>query len=167
MLASAVVRSMLTALGAASAAVAMFLLQWPLSPIELALYDRNLRWFWAEKSAPREIVIVSIDSPSLEALGPFPWPRAHHAAVIERLAQDGAKAIGVDIGFFEPDGNDPRNDELLVRATAEAGSVVYPVRLDEIEDACPAYGDRRRLPSGVQRIRLLGGDRADTRRGPS
>jgi CHASE2 domain-containing sensor protein len=126
---------MLAGLAAASVSLTLYFLDWPLSPIELGLYDANLRWFWVETSPPPEIVIVAIDTPSLKALGPFPWPRKHHAAVIERVARDGAKAIGVDIGFFEPDGNDPRNDEILIQATADAGNVVLPMLVEEAEDA--------------------------------
>lgn len=139
------VKGILPGFAAACVALTLYFLRSPLSPIELALYDGNFRWFWVETSAPPEIVIVSIDSPSLDALGPFPWPRKRHADVIERVARGGAKAIGVDIGFFEPDGKDPRNDELLIRATAEAGSVVYPTLLEEIEDA----GERRVQPLRV------------------
>ncbi len=135
-------KEILAGLAAALVSLSLYVLDGPLSPVELALYDLNFRWFRVEKAPPSEIVIVAIDSPSLEAVGPFPWPRARHAAVIERLAREGAKAIGVDIGFFEPDGKDPRNDELLVRSTAEAGSVVFPMLLDEIEGA----GERRIQP---------------------
>ncbi|HEY7699913.1 MAG TPA: CHASE2 domain-containing protein [Vicinamibacteria bacterium] len=126
---------MLAGLAAASVSLTLYFLDWPLSPIELGLYDANLRWFWVETSPPHEIVIVAIDTPSLKALGPFPWPRKHHAAVIERVARGAAKAIGVDVGFFEPDGDDPRNDELLTQAAADAGNVVFPMVFEEIEDA--------------------------------
>jgi len=103
MLGSSTVKGILAGLGASFVAFALFFLRWPLSGMELAFYDRNFQWFWAEPSAPSEIVIVSIDSPSLDALGSFPWPRAHHATVIREVARGGARAIGVDIGFFKPD----------------------------------------------------------------
>jgi CHASE2 domain-containing sensor protein len=151
------VKGILAGLGGSFVALTLFFLRWPLSGIELALYDRNFQWFWAEPSAPSEIVIVSIDSPSLDALGPFPWPRAHHAAVIREVAGDGAKAIGVDIGFFEPDRYDPVNDQRLIQATADAGNVVYPMVFE-----VPPVGGDRRLLLGIQRIRLLARDRADT-----
>lgn len=65
MLGSSPVKGNLAGLGASFVAITLFFLRWPLSGIELALYDRNFQWFWAEPSAPSEIVIVSIDSPSL------------------------------------------------------------------------------------------------------
>ncbi len=129
------VKGILAGLGASLIALTLFFLRWPLSGIELALYDRNFQWFWAEPSAPSEIVIVAIDSASLDTLGEFPWPRAHHAAVIREVARDGAKAMGVDIGFFGPDRYDPVNDQRLIQATAEAGNVVYPMAFEEYEDA--------------------------------
>lgn len=146
MLASFAVKGILVGLGASIIALTLFFLRWPLSGVELALYDRNFQWFWAERSPPREIVIVAIDVPSLDKLGPFPWPRAHHAAVIRELAGNGAKAIGVDIGIFEPDRFDPQNDRQLIQATADAGSVIYPMVFEEFEQA----GRRR-----VQAIRPL------------
>jgi len=135
MLGSSPVKGILAGLGASVIALTLFFLRWPLSGIELALYDRNFQWFWAEPSAPSEIVIVSIDSASLDALGSFPWPRAHHAAVIREVARGGARAIGVDIGFFQPDRYDPLNDQQLIQATADAGNVVFPMVFEEFEDA--------------------------------
>lgn len=56
------------------------------------------------------------------------------------MARGGAKAIGVDIGFFEPDRYDALNDQKLIQATAEAGNVVYPMVFEELED-----GGRKRV----------------------
>ena len=46
------------------------------------LYD-SLRRLTPLPVDPR-IVLVTIDAPSLEALGPWPWPRSVHADLIER-----------------------------------------------------------------------------------
>ena len=59
-----------------------------------------------------------------------------------RSPQNGAKVIGVDIGFFEPDREVPENDRALAEATREAGNVVYPVVIDVLENRTR----KRRLP---------------------
>lgn len=99
--------------------------------IEYQLYDRNIRAS-ASEQAPPNIVIVAVDQPSLATLGSWPWPRAFHAEILRGIARNGAKVIGVDIGFFEPDRRDPDNDFQLIEATREAGNVIYPVIMERI-----------------------------------
>jgi adenylate cyclase len=58
----------------------------------------------AEGAALTDVVIVDVDEKSLAELGQFfRWPRYYHAAVIDSLAAGGARAIGFDILFPEPD----------------------------------------------------------------
>jgi adenylate cyclase len=52
-----------------------------------------------------ETVIVAIDEKSLSELGRWPWPRTVIAKLIEVLKGYGAKAVGFDIVFAEPDAN--------------------------------------------------------------
>jgi two-component system, OmpR family, phosphate regulon sensor histidine kinase PhoR len=100
--------------------------------LEYQLYDADFR-MGPVSSTPPEIVIVGIDQPSLLRLGSWPWPRAYHAEALRQIKANGAKVIGVDMGFFEPDRRDPVNDEELVAATREAGNVIYPVILEQVE----------------------------------
>lgn len=68
-------------------------------------------WIWDEmvRSKPREydpglkVRIVDIDEASLAAHGQWPWPRARIARLIETLHGYGARAVGFDIIFAEPD----------------------------------------------------------------
>jgi len=55
------------------------------------------------KKPSGQVVIVDIDNKSLEAFGQWPWPRAEIAQVIRTLKEDGARVIGFDIVFAEPD----------------------------------------------------------------
>ena len=89
------------------------------------LYDLDARLL--SRSPPPQIAIVAIDEESLSALGRWPWPRRVHAQMIERLTQAGAKVIGMDILFAEPDVHDPDGDALLARAIRAHGRVVLPV----------------------------------------
>jgi adenylate cyclase len=52
-----------------------------------------------------ETVIAAIDEKSLSELGRWPWPRTTIARLVDRLKGYGAKAVGFDIVFSEPDQN--------------------------------------------------------------
>ncbi len=52
-----------------------------------------------------ETFIVTIDEKSLSELGRWPWPRTTIAALTEKLKELGAKVVGFDIVFAEPDEN--------------------------------------------------------------
>lgn len=55
------------------------------------------------------IIIVDIDEKSLARLGQWPWPRDVVARLVTRLAEQGAKVIGLDMMFIEPDRTSPKN----------------------------------------------------------
>lgn len=65
-----------------------------------------------------DIVIIGVDEESLAELGAWPFPRRHHAELLQRLHQ--AKAIGFDILFSEP----TIEDEQFSAAIAAAPPVV-------------------------------------------
>ena len=50
-----------------------------------------------------ETVIATIDEKSLSELGRWPWPRTTIARLIDTLSAHGAKVVGLDIVFAEPD----------------------------------------------------------------
>ncbi len=52
-------------------------------------------------------VIVSVDEKSLQAYGQWPWPRYRVAQLLEKLAQSGAAAVGIDALFAERDRSSP------------------------------------------------------------
>jgi adenylate cyclase len=52
-----------------------------------------------------ETVIAVIDEKSVNELGRWPWPRTTIARMVEQLKAGGAKAVGFDIIFSEPDIN--------------------------------------------------------------
>lgn len=99
-----------------------------LSRVDNLLYDLGQRL--QARAAPEDIVIVAIDEDSLSKLGRWPWSRRLHAALIDRLHADGARVIGVDLIFSEPDAADQPADALLAGAIQRAGNVVLPVLLE-------------------------------------
>ena len=88
------------------------------------IYDTQLGW-WS-RPAPPDVVIVAIDEESLNALGRWPWPRHLHAELVDRLTDAGAKAVGLDILFAEPDRN-PGADRLLGQSIARNRRTALPV----------------------------------------
>ena len=85
--------------------VALFIVGTPvLDAIELNWLDLRFRTRGA--IAPTTtVVLAAIDEKSLEAEGRWPWPRSKLAALVDALSRDGARTIGFDIAFAEPDQN--------------------------------------------------------------
>ncbi len=67
------------------------------------------------------VVVVSIDERSLDEEGRWPWPRSKMARLIRAIGARGAKCIGLDIGFFEPDDRLPVQALLELAQQAQAG----------------------------------------------
>ncbi|MEW6668270.1 MAG: adenylate/guanylate cyclase domain-containing protein [Thermodesulfobacteriota bacterium] len=83
----------------------LFLLGIPiLDMVELKTYDLRFLSRGVEKPTP-EVVLAVIDEKSVESVGRWPWPRSKLASLVEALSREGAKAIGFDIVFSEPDEN--------------------------------------------------------------
>jgi adenylate cyclase len=49
------------------------------------------------------IVIVTIDDFSIDALGKWPWPRSYHGYLLDALTLAGAKAVAFDLILSEPE----------------------------------------------------------------
>ncbi len=89
-----------------------------------AVYDLSVA---AQHHAPSdEIVIVAIDDPSISAIGRWPWRRWVLADLIDRIAADAPRVIGVDVILSEPDTLHPEDDRALARSMARAGNIVLP-----------------------------------------
>lgn len=99
------------------------------SRIDKVIYDTAQQH--TNRDIPADIVLVTIDEQSLSTLGRWPWSRRMHAQLIERLHADGAKVIGLDVMFAEPQLDDPQADRLLATAMGKAGNVVLPVVIEK------------------------------------
>jgi len=84
--------------------VFMFIEPVLLETVELKTLD--LRFKSRGTMKPHDAVVLAvIDEKSLNKEGRWPWPRSKIARLIDYLSNDGAKVIGFDIGFLEPDEN--------------------------------------------------------------
>ena len=72
----------------------------PLDSLELKLYDLRAK-MRANRQVGDEIVIVAVDDPSIQQVGPWPWPRGYMAQLVDQLSESEAKVIALDV--FYPD----------------------------------------------------------------
>ena len=77
--------------------------------IELKAYDFKVS-SRGERPVSNQVVIVAIDEKSLKQEGRWPWPRTVMARLIDRLAEAGVGAIGLDVLFPEKDTYVPFRD---------------------------------------------------------
>ncbi|HEU5138264.1 MAG TPA: EAL domain-containing protein [Steroidobacteraceae bacterium] len=71
-----------------------------LQPLENAMVDARARLLMREVRS--DIVIVGIDAASLAALDQWPWPRRHHAKLLEELTRADPASVFLDIDFSSP-----------------------------------------------------------------
>lgn len=127
--------SMLVLLGASLVLAIVFQWFWRQ---DLLLYDAQL----SGGPAPSNVVIVAIDDASLQQIGRWPWPRALHAALLERLREAHARAVALDLVLTEASGEgwqqdqnartrDTRSDdERLAAAMRRGPPTVLPMMVD-------------------------------------
>lgn len=88
-----------------------------------AIEDRVGDLFWraaAQSGEERRVVLVDIDESSLQRVGPWPWPRARLANLIEGIRAAGPAVLSLDIVLAEA-----RPDDAVLRdSLSEAGPVV-------------------------------------------
>lgn len=134
------------------------LLEWPLRgnfapPGDEWLRDRFINWH-ASDSPETRIAMVDIDESSLVALGPWPWPRARIASLVERLISDyGARGVALDLYFSEP--ADAEGDQRLAVLGEHAPVVLAqvfdyehkPIRIGHLIGGIPDAATLLGLPS--------------------
>ena len=94
------------------------------------LEDRTLDlrfWIRGAQDPGRDTVIVAIDEKSLEEKGRWPWSRSLQARLVERIKEEGARLIGLDLFYSEPESREA--DDRLASAIREARPVVMGLPL--------------------------------------
>ena len=94
---------------------------------ELKTLDLRFRHFTDCRQASQDIIIVDIGEESIrllkDSVGRWPWPRDAHGRIVDYLKEAGARAIGFDIIFSEPDMCDPTLDDEFALSVKNAGNV--------------------------------------------
>ncbi len=107
-----------------SSIIVLLALQWRgTSAFDYLFYDQLSSL--SRPSADEDIVLVTIDDPSLQSLGRWPWPRATHAQLLSKLQAAKPKAILLDILLSEP--SDATEDDALADAMRLGAPVYVPL----------------------------------------
>src|SRR5437879_3306417 len=117
------IRKYLVGVAAAAATLALVLL----GPVERwePLWFDQLFEFRGPRQPTSPIVIVTIDESSFQELNlQWPFPRALHGKVIDRISADRPLVIGLDVLFDSESRFGPEDDAALSAAIARAGNVV-------------------------------------------
>lgn len=81
------------------------------------------RYLLTPGEASGQIVLVQIDRASIDKIGVWPWPRRHHALLLERLRSAEASGVFFDIDFSALSSS--QDDLILRRAFERAGQMVH------------------------------------------
>ncbi len=88
-----------------------------------------------------KIIVIEIDSSSIERLGRWPWHRDIIAYLIEKIFLAGAKVIGLDMVFSEPDPRVPNSLKDLLQKKGEIDTTQYETD-PQLKEVIQAYSDR-------------------------
>lgn len=110
----------------AAALFSLLLTLWFAQPWLQALEERSGDWAWsraASHTQERRLIVVDVDERSLAEVGPWPWPRATQARLLENLAQAGTGQQILDVVLPEP----RADDALLAQALRRHDPVLAQV----------------------------------------
>ncbi len=96
--------------------------------IELKAYDLHFRQR-GHQAPSGKTAFIGIDEDSVNKIGRWPWPRRKMAQLLQAVEKSGAKAIGLDMGFFEPD---PNLRQQAIRDVQRVIQTAFGARVDSI-----------------------------------
>ncbi len=121
--------------------------------LDLLVYDTFINL----NTAPidEQTIIVSIDEKSLNGIGQWPWRRAVHAQLLDKLTEYNAALVAFDVLFSERDTEYPEDDAALANAIRDNGNVLLPLHIHPL-----SYGNTLSeilpLPELVNAAKALG-----------
>jgi adenylate cyclase len=104
------------ALALVLALLVVVVLQTTMAPWLSGWNDRLSSRTWSladSQTQERRVVVIDIDEKSVQALGPWPWPRDRVAQLLQALDQQGVGLKVVDILFDGPQAQDPALQQAL------------------------------------------------------
>jgi len=112
--------------GLALAALLWLLLHYSAAPMLAQLQDRAGDLIWqhaAQRQDERRLIVIDIDEASLREVGPWPWPRATQARLMQQLG-----ALGTRLQIYDMVLPDPRPDDAtLLRSIDQQRPVLAQV----------------------------------------
>ena len=116
----------------------LFLVQFgPLEGIEAKLYDLRAR-LRPPAGVSQNIAIVEIDDASVAQLGRYPWPRSRIAEALDVISEGGAKVIGLDILYPDPEENQGLEALKAIQQVVQESSVALTGRQVALPSAAAA-----------------------------
>ena len=122
--------------------------------LELTTYDLRMKLRAEGPDAKTEIAIVDIDDDSITKLGRWPWPRSLIARMVEKLDQAGARIIGLNVIFSEPEVGEGLKLLEELKSEFERGRSGFPGPaadgfLKKLEDAAQRLDSDKRLAQAI------------------
>ena len=125
-----------------------------LESLELSTYDLRMKLRAHGQDTQTDIVLVDIDDDSITKLGRWPWPRALVARMVDKLKEQGATIIGLNVIFSEPEVGEGlklveelRND--FTSRFAVQGDPAATGFLDKLTEAQNRLDNDRRLAEAI------------------
>lgn len=124
-----------------------------LAPLDALTTD----FLYHPAKANPNLVIIAVDRKSLDEIGPWPWPRGVHAALLDRLAAAPPRVVAFDLLFALPAPEDSSFAALMERsgnvllASAGVEAAAYPLE----RNALPGF-DVIVLPDSALRDAAVG-----------
>jgi adenylate cyclase len=131
--------------------VGLFVLDPPiLHAIELNWFDLRFQTRGPVKPEPT-VVLAVVDEKSIASEGRWPWPRSRIAELIDALSDDGAKVIGFDITFSEPDENSRLAIVNQIERTIDTLEIKNPKLVDFLRETRVEADTDRALVTALER----------------
>lgn len=105
---------------------------------------RTARYQHLRKPPSGQLVLVTIDTSSIKALGSWPWPRTRHGELVTVLDRAGANKIVFDIIFDQPAAN-PAEDQAFSTALSHTRAKIYLAAL--LENLANGFERHQSLPT--------------------
>jgi transcriptional regulator with GAF, ATPase, and Fis domain/CHASE2 domain-containing sensor protein len=122
----------LTGVGLIAILVVLFLLlSSPISTLENQALDSKFT-LRGQTRIDTNVVVILLDGDDVDALGGWPLKRSYYALLIDALNDLGAKGVGFNIFFEEPNPLYAASDSLLVRTASKDKNVVFASYFQEI-----------------------------------
>ncbi len=96
---------------------------------------------WASVPAAPDLIYIDIDDASIETIGPWPWPRARYAELMNQAMQAGARRVALDLLLPDPGRQDQALVDSLARWRERGQPLLLPVGRIETGSAPDAGAD--------------------------